>query len=151
MHRHNEAREVPYPAGKMFELVADIERYPEFVPWCKAARIRSRSPAGNGEVLIADLVVAIKGFRETLVSKVTLERDEGRIVVRYVDGPLKRLHSEWRFLDCGNDRSRIEYVSEFEFRYRFLTAFAGLFLDHAVSEVIAAFETRARSEFSSGA
>ena len=150
MHRHHEAREVPYAAGKMFELVADIERYPEFIPWCKAARISSRSPVENGEVLIADLLVAIKGFRETLVSKVTLERDQGRIVVRYVDGPLKRLHSEWRFLDRGINRSRVEYVSEFEFRSRILTAFAGLFIDHAVSEVVAAFETRARAEFSSG-
>ena len=141
---------MPYAAGKMFELVADIERYPEFIPWCRAARIRSRSPAGNGEVLIADLVVAIKGFRETLVSKVTLKRDEGRIVVRYVDGPLKLMHSEWRFLDRGHNRSRVEYVSEFEFRSRFLTAFAGVFLDYAVSEVVAAFETRARTEFSSG-
>ena len=150
MHRHEEARDLPYAAGKMFELVADIERYPEFIPWCRAARIRSRNPAEDGEVLIADLLVAIKGFRETLVSKVTLERDEGRIVVRYVEGPLKRLHSEWRFLDLGSGRSRVEYVSEFEFRSRILTAFAGLFIDHAVSEVIAAFETRARTKFSSG-
>ena len=150
MHRHNEARELPYSAGRMFELVADIERYPEFIPWCRAARIRSRNPAGSGEVLIADLLVAISGFRETLVSKVNLEREEGRILVRYIDGPLKRLQSEWRFLDLGNGRSRVEYVSEFEFRSRFLTAFAGLFIDHAVSEVIAAFEARARTKFPSG-
>ena len=150
MHRHNEARELPYAADTMFGLVADIERYPEFIPWCRAARIRSRDPMGSGEVLTADLLVAIKGFRETLVSRVTLEPDEGRILVRYVDGPLKRLHSEWRFLDCGEGRSRVEYVSEFEFRSRFLTAFAGLFLDHAVSEIVAAFENRARTEFSSG-
>ena len=149
MHRHKEARELPYAAGKMFELVADIERYPEFIPWCRAARIRSRNPAGSGEVLIADLVVAIKGFRETLVSRVTLERDKGRIDVRYVDGPLKRLHSEWRFLDRGENRSRVEYISEFEFRSRLLTAFAGVFIDHVVSEVVTAFETRARTKFSS--
>jgi len=97
-----------------------------------------------------DLLVSIRVFRETLVSKVTLEPDEKRILVRYVDGPLKRLQSEWRFFDLGNGRSRIEYDAEFEFRSRVLTAFAEAFIDHAVSAVVSAFETRARMKSDQG-
>ena len=150
MPRRSESREVPYTATQMFNLVADIESYPEFIPWCRAARIKSRSKTGPKEVLIADLLVSIRVFRETLVSKVTLEPEEQRILVRYVDGPLKRLQSEWRFFDLGNGRSRIEYDAEFEFRSRVLTAFAEAFIDHAVSAVVSAFETRARMKSDQG-
>ena len=147
MPRHNEVRELPYAANKMFDLVADIESYPEFVPWCRAARIRSRRTTGSVAILVADLLVSIRVFRETLVTNVTLDQERNIILVDYVEGPLRNLHSEWRFCRLPDERSRIEYAVEFEFRSLVLTAFAEVFLDQAISSIVSAFERRADSIF----
>ncbi len=102
------------------------------------------------EILVADLVVSIKVFRETLVSRVTLDPDNSRITVRYIKGPLRKLNSEWRFTDLGSQRSRVEYDAEFEFKTRIMTVFAESLLDHVVSRIVNAFEEHARHKFGGG-
>ena len=88
---------VPYSASEMFELVADVERYPEFLPWCRALRVVDRREGEHGEVLIADLMVGYRMFRETFRSRVTLDRERFRIDTRYVRGPMRDMSNLWRF------------------------------------------------------
>ena len=97
MPRHFEKRLLPYSARQMYDLVADVARYPEFLPWNSAARIRSRGPCEGGEVMEADLVITFKVFRERFGSRVTLLPGEGRILTEYLDGPFRHLKSVWTF------------------------------------------------------
>ena len=143
MPSHHEARDVKFTAGELFELVADVESYHEFVPWCTAVRVRSRTSSGQEEVVVADMVVSIRAYSEKLVSHVTLDRENLRINVRYLDGPLRKMDCEWRFRPLGQGGCRVEYDVEFEFRNRLMTAFSRLFLDRAVSSIVSAFEKRA--------
>jgi len=145
MPAHHESRDVAFSAEELFELVADVESYHEFVPWCSAVRIRSRESRGQREVVVADMVVSIRAYSEKLVSHVTLDRDELRINVRYLEGPLRKLDCEWRFQPRGDGGCRVEYDVEFEFRNRLMTAFSGLFLDRAVTSIVSAFEKRANA------
>ena len=147
MARHRETRTLPYSAEQMFSLVADIELYPEFIPWCRAVRVRSRTSTESGEVIDVDLVVSIKAFRETLVSRVTLAPADNFIAVRYLDGPLRRLDSEWKFHQLGNGGTLVEYEVEFEFKYRLMTAFAEKFIDQVSSRIVSAFENRSKAVF----
>ncbi|UWQ20497.1 type II toxin-antitoxin system RatA family toxin [Jannaschia sp. W003] len=143
MPRHSETRVLPYTAAQMYDLVADVERYPEFLPWTGAARIRSRKPRGDGEVLLADLVISFKVFRESFGSEVTLHPDERRIETRYIDGPFRHLQSEWRFEDVEGG-CRVSFWVDFEFRNRILGRVIGTVFDEAMRRVVAAFERRAR-------
>ena len=99
MPRHSETKVLPYTAAQMFDLVADVARYPEFLPWTSAARIRSTRPVEGGEEMLADLVISFKVFRERFGSRVTLLRADQRILTEYIDGPFKHLKSVWRFAD----------------------------------------------------
>ncbi len=152
MPTHKEIRVVPHSPRQLYELVADIERYPEFLPWCIAARNRSREAAADGELITADLVIGFKMFRERVTSKVTLHppgADEtradsyGRIDVEYVRGPLKYLRNHWVFLPAEGGGCEIDFFVDFEFRSRILQKIVGALFHEAVSRMVAAFERRA--------
>lgn len=128
----------------MFALVADVARYPEFLPWCAAARIRSRTPAGDHEVMEADLVIAFKVFRERFGSRVTLWPEARKIDTEYLDGPFKYLKSQWSFEPEG-EGCRVGFWVDFEFRNRVLQAAIGLVFTEAMNRIIRAFEARAHA------
>jgi coenzyme Q-binding protein COQ10 len=147
MPRHSENRVLPYSAQQVYDLVADVARYPEFLPWTAAARIRSRRPLpdrGDGaEVMEADLVISFKVFREKFGSRVVLIPAEHRIETDYLDGPFKYLHSFWQIApDEGG--CRVCFEVDFEFRNAILQKAIGLFFDEAMRRVVGAFEGRAR-------
>jgi coenzyme Q-binding protein COQ10 len=145
---HDEEKILPHRADQVFELVADVARYPEFLPWCSAARIRSRAPFGAGsaagEILEADLVISFKVFRERFGSRVTLQPGEKRILTEYIDGPFKALHSVWTFEDLPDGQSRIRFTVDFEFRNVILARIIGLVFHEAMTRVVKAFESRAK-------
>lgn len=137
MPTHAQTKFVPYRPDQMFDLVADVGRYPEFLPWCAGARVRHRDEA----LLIADLMIGFKMFRERFTSHVTLQRPD-RIHVRYLDGPFRYLNNHWRFVpeDGG---TLVDFYVDFEFRSRILQAAIGLVFNEAVRLMVASFERRA--------
>lgn len=149
MSSHSETRELPYSAQQMFDLVADVSRYPEFLPWCAAARVRKTYQQGEAEVMEADLVISFKVFRERFGSRVTLWRDDLRIDTSYIDGPFRHLDSTWRFepLETG---CRVTFDVEFEFRNALLQGVIGLVFNEAMQRVVHAFETRAATLYGAG-
>ena len=147
MPTHAEKREMPYSAEEMFALIADIEAYSEFLPWCEAARIRKRTPRpeGDGEIVEADLVISFKVFRERFGSRVTV-RPEARIIdVEYLDGPFRYLNNHWEFIPTGEKRCEVEFFVDFEFRSRALQAIIGVVFNEAMQRIVRAFERRAEA------
>jgi coenzyme Q-binding protein COQ10 len=142
MPSHSETRTLPYTAQQMYDLVADVARYPEFLPWTAAARIRSRKAEGDHEVMLADLVVSFKVFRERFGSRVTLWPERKRIDTEYIEGPFKHLHSRWEFRDVDGG-SEVHFEVDFEFRNIILQKAAGLFFFEAMQRIVRAFEARA--------
>ena len=142
MPRHFEKKSLPYTAQQMYDLVADVARYPEFLPWTAAARIRSRSPVAGGEVMEADLVISFKVFREKFGSRVTLLPGQGRILTEYIDGPFKHLKSVWSFADVPGG-CEVAFEVEFEFKNAILARIIGLVFNEAMQRVVRAFEARA--------
>jgi coenzyme Q-binding protein COQ10 len=143
MPSHSETRTLPYSAQQMYDLVADVAQYPEFLPWTAAARIRSRKPEGDHEVMLADLVVSFKVFRERFGSRVTLWPERNRIDTEYIEGPFKHLHSRWEFRDVEGG-SEVHFEVDFEFRNVILQKAAGLFFFDAMQRIVRAFEARAK-------
>lgn len=135
--------ETPYSAAEMFALVADVERYPDFIPWCVALRVIER---GEG-TLLADMVVAYKVFRERFRSRVTLDPASGRITAIYVDGPFRSLRNEWTFRDREDGGSTIGFLIEFEFRNFVLQATAAQVFDKAFARMSEAFVARAAAVY----
>jgi coenzyme Q-binding protein COQ10 len=144
MPRHAETRTLPYRADQMFALVADVARYPEFLPWTAAARIRSRQPVEGGEVMEADLVISFKVFREKFGSRVTLLPAEGRILTEYIDGPFRHLKSVWSFADRPDGGCDVGFEVDFEFRNAILAGVIGLVFNEAMQRIVRAFEARAK-------
>jgi coenzyme Q-binding protein COQ10 len=142
MPSHSETRTLPYTAQQMYDLVADVARYPEFLPWTAAARIRSRKAEGDHEVMLADLVVSFKVFRERFGSRVTLWPGRNRIDTEYIEGPFRHLHSTWQFRDVEGG-SEVHFEVDFEFRNIILQKAAGLFFFEAMQRIVRAFEARA--------
>lgn len=138
MPTHAEKRQLPYTPEQLFDLVADIERYPEFLPWCIGARIRRR----EGRVLYADLVIGYKMIRERFTSRVDPQRDRLRIDVAYSEGPFSYLDNHWVF-EPHPDGSVIDFYVDFEFKSLMLQSVIGLFFNEAVRRMVQAFETRA--------
>jgi coenzyme Q-binding protein COQ10 len=137
MPRHSETKFLPYVPEQLFDLVADIARYGEFLPWVVAVRIRSSSETET----VADLVVGFNAFKERFTSKVTKERP-GRILVDYVEGPLKYLHNEWRF-EAAEGGTNVGFSVDFAFKSRIFEALAGQMFDRALRRMTSAFEQRA--------
>lgn len=150
MTSHAETRRLPYTARQMYDLVADVERYPEFLPWTTGARIRSVEDKGAYSEMLADLVVSFKLFRETFVSRVRLFEEEGRIETAYIEGPFKRMNSTWAFRDVPGG-VEVSFSTDFEFRNRLLQGAAGMFFQQAMQQVVRAFEKRAQHLYGAGA
>jgi coenzyme Q-binding protein COQ10 len=138
MPTHAEQRHLPYTPEQLFDLVSRVERYPEFLPWCKASRITRR----EGDVFWADLVIAFKVFRERFTSKVTLIPKQG-VDVEYINGPFRYLNNHWRFLPAEDGGCIVDFYVDFEFRSKMLQSLIGLLFNEAVQRMVAAFETRA--------
>ncbi len=138
MPTHAEKKLLPHSPEQMFDLVADVARYPEFLPWCIATRIKSN----DGVVMIADMVIGFRIFREQFTSRVTLDRP-GRIDVEYQDGPFKYLENHWLFEANGDAGCVVDFHVDFEFRSIILEKAIGRVFTEAVHRMVGAFETRA--------
>ncbi|WP_101066397.1 type II toxin-antitoxin system RatA family toxin [Roseovarius salinarum] len=144
MPTHSETRTLPYNPQQMYDLVADVGRYPEFLPWTAAARVRKVTPRDDGaEVMEADLVISFKVFRERFGSRVVLWPDEKRIETEYLDGPFKHMKSEWRFEDAP-EGCKVHFHVDFAFRNRLLQSAAEMFFFEAMKRIVRAFEARAQ-------
>jgi coenzyme Q-binding protein COQ10 len=144
MPQFSSKRRVGHSADDMFDLVADVEKYPQFVPLCESLRVKSRTPKGEGvEILIADMTVAYKLVRETFTSRVTLNRRKLEILVEYLDGPFKRMENRWSFRPQGDKACEVEFFIDYEFRSRILAMLMGAMFDAAFRRFAAAFEKRA--------
>lgn len=139
MPTHAEQRHLPYTQKQLFELVARVDKYPEFLPWCTATRITRQ----EGQTFYADLVVQFKVFKERFSSKVTLHPHH-QVDVEYIQGPFRYLNNHWRFLEAEDGGCVIDFYVDFEFRSRILQKMIGLLFNEAVSRMVGAFEARAR-------
>lgn len=142
MPTHSETRKLPYTAQQMYDLVGDVGSYPKFLPWTAAARIRSRQEMGDHEVMLADLVISFKVFREKFGSRVTLWPKDMRIDTEYLDGPFHHMISKWGFTDVEGG-CEVSFFVDFEFRNRILQGAAGMFFYDAMQRIVRAFERRA--------
>jgi coenzyme Q-binding protein COQ10 len=140
---HHETKVLPYSAGQMYDLVADVARYPEFLPWNSAARITARHPIAEGEVMEADLVISFKVFREKFASRVTLRPAANRIDTEYLTGPFRKMKSYWQFRDRPEGGCEVEFFVDFEFRNAILQGIIGVVFNDAMQRVVRAFERRA--------
>jgi coenzyme Q-binding protein COQ10 len=144
MPQFSTRRRVGHTAADMFDLVADVERYPEFVPLCRDLKIRERKFQGDRvEVVIADMTVAYKLVRETFRSRVTLDRPNMQILVEYIEGPFSHLNNRWSFRPNGQGGCEVEFFIDYEFRSRTLGLLMGAMFDAAFRRFAAAFEHRA--------
>lgn len=144
MPTYSNRRRVPFLPAQMFDLVADVERYPEFVPLCEDLKLKSRETRGHVEVLEATMAVGYKAIRERFTTRVTLERNAPTpsILVEYLDGPFSHLENRWRFLQAG-DGCTVDFYLAYEFRSRMLAMLMGAMFDRAFRKFAAAFEERA--------
>ena len=137
-------RRVLHSASEMFDLVADVERYPEFVPLCQSLKVRQRSPKSDGtEVVVADMTVSFKLVKETFTSEVTLDRANLKITVRYLRGPFSSLENRWTFEAKGDAACDVVFFIAYEFKSRMLALLMGSMFDAAFARFSAAFEKRA--------
>lgn len=143
MPKFETVRRVAHTPEDMFALVADVEKYPEFVPMCEALSVRTRKERDGVTLLVADMTVGYKALRETFTSQVTLKPEDAAIDVRYVDGPFRFLKNEWRFEPAGDQQCDIHFFIEYEFKSRMLGALMGAMFDRAFRMFSEAFERRA--------
>ncbi|MFD1158031.1 type II toxin-antitoxin system RatA family toxin [Roseovarius aestuarii] len=144
MPTHSETRRLPYSAEQMYELVANVSRYPQFLPWTAAARVRSVTPQEDGsQVMDADLIISFKLFRERFRSRVVLWPEDRKIDTEYLDGPFKHMKSNWVFTEAG-EGCDVSFFVDFEFRNKLLQKAAGLFFYEAMQRIVRAFEERAQ-------
>lgn len=137
-------RRVRHSAAQMFDLVADVERYPEFVPLCKALKIRQRTARPDGtEVVVADMTVSFKLLREAFTSRVTLDRANLKIMVEYLQGPFSSLENRWTFEPKADNGCDVGFFIAYEFKSRMLAMLMGAMFDTAFQRFAAAFEKRA--------
>lgn len=144
MPTYTEKRRLPYSAEQMFVLAADVEAYPQFLPWCTATRIKRR----EGETIYADMVIGFKIFREKFTTKAVFDKPS-RIDVEYLDGPFKYLKSHWEFEPDGEGACEVDFHIDFEFRSVMLQKLIGKVFDEAVHRMVDAFQKRAESLYKS--
>jgi len=142
MPTHTEKRIMPYTAKQMYDLVADVEAYPNFLPWCAATRIRKVTKDSHKTIIEADLIIAFKVFRERFGSRVTLKAEKFSIDVEYLDGPFKYLNNHWIFRDVDGG-CEADFFVDFEFKSRVLQALIGVVFNEAMQRIVKAFEMRA--------
>ena len=143
MPTHQETRRLPYTAQQMYDLVADVARYPEFLPWTAAARIRSIEDKGESLVMLADLVISFKVFRERFGSRVVLWPEARKIDTEYLDGPFEYMISNWSFSDTEGG-CEVHFHVDFAFRSKLLQSTATFFFNDAMQRIVRAFERRAQ-------
>ena len=146
MPRHTEQRRLPYSPEQLFDLVADVKSYAEFLPWVAAVRVRSNSETE----MVADLVVGFRALKETFTSKVRKRRPH-EIEIDYIEGPLKYLHNSWTFAPDEKGGSVVDFCVDFAFRSRIFETLAGQMFDRALRRMIGAFEERAFELYGDGA
>jgi len=144
MPRHTEKRILPYTPEQLFDLVADVGHYQDFLPWVAATRIRE----DNETEMVADLIVGFSALKETFTSRVKKQRPD-RIEIDYVDGPLKHLHNHWKFRAVPGG-TEVDFCVDFAFRNRIFEALAGQMFDRALRRMINAFEERAAVLYGAG-
>ena len=142
MTSHAEKKYLPYTAKEMFDLVADISSYPEFLPWCAAARVRKEVQKGEVRQIEADLVISFKVFREKFGSRVLLNTSNYIIETDYIDGPFRYMHSVWSFENC-KEGCEVKFDVNFEFKNAMLQSIIGLVFNDAMQRIVRAFERRA--------
>jgi coenzyme Q-binding protein COQ10 len=142
MPTHTEKRIMPYTAKQMYDLVADVETYPDFLPWCAATRIRKVTKDSHKTIIEADLIIAFKVFRERFGSRVTLKAEKFSIDVEYLDGPFKYLNNHWIFRDVDGG-CEADFFVDFEFKSRVFQALIGVVFNEAMQRIVKAFEMRA--------
>jgi coenzyme Q-binding protein COQ10 len=144
MPRFSNKRRVAHTADQMFDLVADVERYPEFVPLCHSLAVRQRSQKSDGlEVIVADMTVSFKLVKETFTSRVTLDRAVRKILVEYVSGPFSNLENRWAFEPRGEGACEVTFFITYEFKSRMLAMLMGSMFDTVFARMSDAFEKRA--------
>ena len=144
MPEFSTTRRVRHSASDMFDLVADVEKYPQFVPLCSGLRVRERKTTGEGvEVLVADMTVAYKLIRETFKSRVTLDREKLQILVEYLDGPFRHMENRWTFRPLTDTSCEVGFFITYEFKSRTLGMLMGAMFDAAFRRFAVAFERRA--------
>ena len=149
MKTHQSIHRVAHSAEQMFALVADVEKYPEFMPLCKELKLVSREEENGKEVLVADMTVAYKFFRETFTSRVTLDRQAHKILVEYIDGPFKHLENKWNFHAAGEGACDVEFDIAYEFGSLPMQMMMGAMFDQAFGKFAQAFEERADEVYGS--
>jgi coenzyme Q-binding protein COQ10 len=161
MPQFSTRRRVRHSAADMFDLVADIERYPEFVPLCRSLRVLRRTTEDGRDIVVAEMTIAYKLIRETFISRVTIERDRLQILVEYLDGPFSRMENRWQFHPvegngegeacqveaCEVEACEVEFFIAYEFRSRAFGLLMGALFDTAFRRFAAAFERRADEVF----
>jgi coenzyme Q-binding protein COQ10 len=144
MPKFNSRRLVNHGAPQMFDLVADVERYPEFVPLCSALKVRQRTPKPDGtEIVVCEMTVSFKLVRETFITRVTLDRANLKILVEYLQGPFSNLENRWTFEPTSDTSSEVGFYLAYEFKSRMLAMLMGTMFDTAFQRFASAFEKRA--------
>jgi coenzyme Q-binding protein COQ10 len=144
MPQFNTKRRVRHSAAEMFDLVADVERYPEFLPFCRELIVRQRSPGPDGtEILVADLTVAYKMIRESFTSRVVLDKPNLQILVNYLRGPFRHLENSWTFRPLSEESSEVTFFISYEFKSRTLGLLMGAMFEVVFRSYASAFERRA--------
>jgi coenzyme Q-binding protein COQ10 len=146
--KYQETRIVPFTADEMYAVVADVERYPEFLPWCEGLTVLKRGEEGQVHVLTTEMAVAYHGLRERYVSRVRLDEDAATIEAFHVKGPFERLDTRWRFVPLGKG-SEVRFAIDFAFRSALLSAVAGVAFGMVASRMAAAFTARADALYGS--
>ncbi len=142
MPTHSETRPLPYTAQQMYDLVADVAKYPQFLPWCAAARIRRTVPQGDATMMEADLIISFKVFRERFGSRVVLFPNDLKVDTQYLDGPFKYMKSTWSFVDTEQGCD-VSFFVDFEFKNAILQGIIGVVFNEAMHRIVRAFENRA--------
>nr|WP_319251096.1 type II toxin-antitoxin system RatA family toxin [uncultured Celeribacter sp.] len=148
MPTHQETKHMPYSAQQMYDLVADVENYPKFLPWNAAARIRSREDKGDHILMLADLVISFKVFREKFGSRVKLFPERRHIDTEYLDGPFRYMKSWWTFHEAEDGGCEVEFFVDFEFKNAILQSVIGVVFNDAMQRIVRAFERRAQELYS---
>lgn len=145
MPTHAEKRTMPHTAEQMYDLIADVAAYPQFLPWCTAARINNTKLAedGTSTIIDADLVISFKLFREKFASRVTLNPKASHIDVEYLDGPFRYLNNHWQFNALDDGTCEVDFFVDFEFKSPMLQAVIGMVFNEAMQRIVRAFEKRA--------
>lgn len=143
-------RRVPHTPEQMFDLVADVEQYPRFFPLCEALRVKTRERRGEAEILVASMDIGYRAIRETVTTRVTLERAKLAVRVDFIDGPFRVLENRWRFVAGSGGGTEVQFFITYEFKSLMLQMLVGALFDQAFRRCVGAFEARAMEVYGRG-